>query len=240
MATSPVRDFLVSYLMPEKCFDEIFVNFHLHVPCLRFLLNKASGFAIVLDMLMALAAQLLKMLCRGSADGLSLPSALLQLYSFSCPVIYAMANNLPLFAWADRLFTLAQTAAIVFLILHYRAHTLTGVLFLLAYSAVTVLLGSYGATAVITVIQASQLAALIPSKVLQAGTNYFNGHTGQLSTLSVLLTWAGSYGFVWISLQETGTSLATLSHIVSACLSSVLLIQVLCYRSSTGAKEKKE
>uniref|UniRef100_A0A665UCT7 Uncharacterized protein n=1 Tax=Echeneis naucrates TaxID=173247 RepID=A0A665UCT7_ECHNA len=103
MATSPVRDFLVSYLMPEKCFDEIFVNFHLHVPCLRFLLNKASGFAILTGFCLlvcrlpaALAAQLLKMLCRGSADGLSLPSALLQLYSFSCPVIYAMANNLPL------------------------------------------------------------------------------------------------------------------------------------------------
>uniref|UniRef100_A0A665UDX4 Uncharacterized protein n=1 Tax=Echeneis naucrates TaxID=173247 RepID=A0A665UDX4_ECHNA len=151
-----------------------------------------------------------------------------------------------------------------------------GVLFLLAYSAVTVLLGSYGATAVITVIQASQLARLIlatqlhvravlslmrPVKlsndvtyqnlakdnlfirwisfqVLQAGTNYFNGHTGQLSTLSVLLTWAGSYGFVWISLQVCFQE--SHQHNLSACLSSVLLIQVLCYRSSTGAKEKKE
>lgn len=39
--------------------------------------------------------QLLKILWTGSAAGLSLSSALLQLYAFSCPVVYAMANNFP-------------------------------------------------------------------------------------------------------------------------------------------------
>lgn len=40
--------------------------------------------------------QLLKILWKGSAVGLSLSSALLQLYALSCPVVYAMANNFPL------------------------------------------------------------------------------------------------------------------------------------------------
>lgn len=40
--------------------------------------------------------QLLKILWRRSAEGLSLTSMLLQLYAFSCPVVYAMANNYPL------------------------------------------------------------------------------------------------------------------------------------------------
>lgn len=35
----------------------------------------------------------------------------------------------------------------------------------------------------------------------QAGTNYRNGHTGQLSTLSVLLSWAGGLGVTFVSLQ---------------------------------------
>ncbi|XP_040907666.1 mannose-P-dolichol utilization defect 1 protein-like [Toxotes jaculatrix] len=240
MATSPVKEFLVTYLMPEKCYEELFVNFHLHVPCLKFVLNKIAGFWILLDTFLAQITQLLKILWRGSADGLSLPSVLLQLYAFSCPVVYAMANNFPLFAWAERLFTLAQTSAIVFLILHYRGDTLTGLLFLLAYSGVMFLLGSYAAAAVVSVMQASSLAALITSKVLQAGANYCNGHTGQLSTLSVFLTWAGSLGVVYVSLQETGTSLATLPNILSACLSCVLLAQVLCYRSSTATKKKSE
>ncbi|XP_040006176.1 mannose-P-dolichol utilization defect 1 protein-like isoform X2 [Xiphias gladius] len=210
------------------------------VPCLRFVLNRSAGFWMLLDTFLAQLPQLLKILWRGSADGLSLPSVLLQLYAFSCPVLYAMANSVPLFAWAERLFTLAQTAAIVFLILRYRGDTLRGMLFLLAYSGVMFLLGSYAAAAVVSVIQASSLAALIGSKVLQAGTNYCNGHTGQLSTLSVLLTWAGSLGVVFVSLQEAGSSWATLSQLLSACLSCVILAQVLCYRSSTPSEKKSE
>lgn len=40
--------------------------------------------------------QLLRILWSGSAEGLSLVSVLMQLYAFSCPVAYAVANNFPL------------------------------------------------------------------------------------------------------------------------------------------------
>lgn len=30
MATSPVKEFLVTYVMPEKCYQEVFVNLQLH------------------------------------------------------------------------------------------------------------------------------------------------------------------------------------------------------------------
>ncbi|XP_022044612.2 mannose-P-dolichol utilization defect 1 protein-like [Acanthochromis polyacanthus] len=239
MATSPLRDFLVTYLMPEKCYDEIFVRLNWHVPCLKFVLNKAVGIWIILDTFLAQLPQLLKILWSRSAEGLSLISVLLQLYAFSCPVVYAIANNFPLFAWAERLFTLAQTAAIIFLILHYRGDTLTGVLLLSGFSGLVFLLGSCASAAVVSVIQSSSLAALIASKVFQTITNHQNGHTGQLSTLSVLLSWAGSLGVVFTSLQETGGFLATLSRILSAGLSCVLLVQVFCYSSSTAAKAKK-
>lgn len=38
-------------------------------------------------------------------------------------------------------------------------------------------------------------------QVLQTITNHQNGHTGQLSTLSVFMTWTGSLGFIVVSLQ---------------------------------------
>ncbi|XP_029304816.1 mannose-P-dolichol utilization defect 1 protein-like isoform X3 [Cottoperca gobio] len=208
------------------------------VPCLKFIMNRIVGFWIILDTFLAQLPQLLKILWRRSAKGLSLTSALLQLYSFSCPVVYAMAHNFPLFAWGERLITLVQTAAIVFLIMHYRGETLKGILFLLTYGGVMFLLGSYAAAAVVSVMQASSLAALIASKIFQAGTNYCNGHTGQLSTLTVLISWAGSLGVIFVSLQETGNMFATLSHTLSACVSCVLLAQVLCCRSSTKKKSE--
>ncbi|TKS83880.1 Mannose-P-dolichol utilization defect 1 protein [Collichthys lucidus] len=239
-SSSPVRQFLVSFLMPEKCYEEIFVNVHMHVPCLKFLLNKTFGFWILLDSLLAQPSQLLKILWKGGAAGLSLTSALLQLYAFSCPVLYAAALNFPLFAWTERLFTLAQTAAIVFLILFHGGEALKGLLFLVAYAAVMLLLGSWLPAAVASWMQTSSPAALIASKALQARTNYCNEHTGQLSTLSVSLSCAGSLGVLFTSLQETGSLLSTLSHILSACLSCVLLVQVLSSsRSSRDATKRK-
>ncbi|XP_034463456.1 mannose-P-dolichol utilization defect 1 protein-like [Hippoglossus hippoglossus] len=233
------REFLLTFVMPHRCYEEIFVNFHLSVSCFRHVLKKAAGFWMLLDTLLAPLPQLLKIVWRGSADGLSLPSVLLQLYSLSCPVVYAVANNYPLFAWAERIFTLAQLAVIAFLILCYRGDTLKGVLFLLAYNGLMFLLGSYAPIALVSGMQSSSLISLIASKVLQAGTNYYNGHTGQLSTLSVLLTWAGSLGVFFFSLQETGYTLATLSYTLSACASCVVLAQVLCHRSSTAAKKEE-
>ncbi|XP_059207727.1 mannose-P-dolichol utilization defect 1 protein-like [Centropristis striata] len=238
MAAAPIKNFLVTFLMPEKCYEELVVKLHVHVPCLKFAMNRIVGLWIILDTFLAPLPQLLKILWRRSAEGLSLSSALLQLYALSCPVVYAMANNFPLFAWGERLVTLAQTAAIVFLILHYRGETLTGMLLLLVYGGLMFLLGSYAAAAVASVMQASSLAALVASKGLQARTNYCNSNTGQLSTLSVFLSWTGSLGSIFVSLQETESLFTTLSHTLSVCLSCVLLTQVLCYRNSTATKMK--
>ncbi|XP_041863392.1 mannose-P-dolichol utilization defect 1 protein-like [Melanotaenia boesemani] len=240
MATSPVKDFLVGYLMPEKCYEEIFVNFHVHVPCLKFVLNKIVGLWIILDTFLAQLPQLLKILWRGDAEGLSVTSGLLQLYAFSCPVVFAKANNFPFFAWAERLVTLAQTSAIIFLILYYRSETLKGLLLLSGFGGGMFLLASYAAAAVISVMHTSSWVALIASKAVQAATNYRNSHTGQLSTLSTLLTWTGSLGVAIVSVQETGGSLTSVPHILSACLSFVLLVQVLSYTSSTAVAAKKQ
>lgn len=57
-------------------------------------------------------------------------------------------------------------------------------------------------------------AALFCFQVFQAGTNYCNGHTGQQSTLSVLLSWAGSLGVVFVSLQVGCQKLHTSTNIV--------------------------
>ncbi|KAI4814374.1 hypothetical protein KUCAC02_003570 [Chaenocephalus aceratus] len=237
MAPSALKNFLVTFLMPEKCYERFFVNFHMNGACLRFVMNRVMGLLILLDTFLAQLPQLLKILWRRSADGLSLTSTLLQLYAFSCPVVYAIAHHFPLFAWGERLITLTQTSAIVFLILYYRGRTLTGILFLLAFGGAMFLLASYAAAAVVSAMQASSLPAVIASKVFQAGTNHSNNSTGQLSSLSVLLSWAGSLGFIFVSLQETGNWLATVSHTLSACLSCVLLAQVFC---PDATKKKSE
>ncbi|XP_037543462.1 mannose-P-dolichol utilization defect 1 protein-like [Nematolebias whitei] len=233
------KDLLVGYLMPEKCFEEFFVHFHFHVPCLKFVLNRAAGFWILLDTFLAQPSQLLKIFWRGSSEGLSLTSVLLQLYALSCPVIYAIANNFPFFSWAERLLVVAQTAAIVFLILLHRGHAVKGLLLLLGFGGVMLLLGLYAAAAVVSLMHASITAAFIASKLVQAVTNYRNGHAGQLSTLSLFLNWTGSLSVALVSLQGHRGSLVSLSHILSSCLSFVLLSQALCCTCSSATAAKK-
>ncbi|XP_013862134.1 mannose-P-dolichol utilization defect 1 protein [Austrofundulus limnaeus] len=238
MTTSVLfKELLVGYLMPEKCFNEFFVNFHAHLPCLKFVLNRAAGFWILLDTFLGQTPQLLKILWRGSSEGLSLTSLLLQLYALSCPVVYALANNFPFFSWADRIFVLSQTATIIFLILHHRGCTFKGLLLLLGFGGMMLLLGL--SAAVVSLMDVSSVAALIASKAAQAVTNHQNGHTGQLSALSLSLNWTGSVSVAAVCLQRTGISLISLSHILSSCLSFVLLSQVLCCSCSSAEASKK-
>ena len=45
---------------------------------------------------------------------------------------------------------------------------------------------------------------IVVGKLIQAVTNYKNGHTGQLSAITVFLLTAGSLARIFTSIQETG------------------------------------
>lgn len=229
--------------MPEKCYEKFFVDINfMHVPCWKIVLSKTAGIWILLGTVLAQIPQMWKVLRARSAEGLSLTSVLLQLYAVSGPVLYCIANNFPISAWSERVFTLLQTMVIVFLILHYRSNTAKGVLLVLAYcGAVTLLVSSLTPPSVISWMQASSVGAVVSSKAVQVWTNQCRGNTGQLSGLSVSLGLAGSLALIFTSLQETGQSLTTLSHVGSVCLSTFLLAQLLLSRnSSTSMREKIE
>ncbi|CAL8267790.1 unnamed protein product [Merluccius merluccius] len=262
-ATSPVKQFLFLHLMPEKCYEHFFTHYNFShgevcsgsdpvprfdpspgsVPCLKVVLSRTVGLWVLLGTVLAQLPQLVRMARRGSAEGLSLGSALLHLYSVSGPLVYCLARDFPLSAWSEKLFMAIQAASMCFLILRYRGSTVQGMLLLLVYSAAVVLLGSsYGSTSLTSTLHSSSILALIASKAVQACTNLSSRQTGELSCVSVLLVWAGSLALVFVSVQEKGTFLTVAAHVLSACLSTVLLAQVLCYGKSigTGSKAKSE
>lgn len=57
----------------------------------------------------------------------------------------------------------------------------------------------------------------------QARTNHVNGHTGQLSSVSVLLSWAGSLGLTFETLQ-VATTVSDLTPAVNLFLISIFLV----------------
>uniref|UniRef100_A0A3P8XYF4 Mannose-P-dolichol utilization defect 1 protein homolog n=2 Tax=Esox lucius TaxID=8010 RepID=A0A3P8XYF4_ESOLU len=244
---SPTEEFLLTYLMPKKCYDYFFVDLNvLHVPCWKIVLSQTVGIWIILGTVLAQLPQLWRILRTRNASGISWWSVLLHVYAITGPLLFCITNNFPLEAWAERLFMLIQCLAMGFLIQHYNRNTLKGVLFLLAYAVVMLLL-TFALTSplvpecIVSVMQASSMLAVVVSRVIQVATNYLHGNTGQLSPMSVFLVFTGSLALVFTSLQETGdwSCLSTLTHLIAASLSCLLLAQVVCYQDCS-TKDKTE
>lgn len=236
MARPTMKDVLVTFFMSEQCYVEFFVNSRLEVSCLKMVLSRVSGFWILFEVLLAQILQLLTVLWWGSAEGLSLTAVLLQLYAFSCPVLLAVVHNLPPVAWAERFLLMAETAAIVLIILRFRGHSLHGVLLLFLHCAMVVLLVKYASVSLILIMQDSILPAIVLSKLIQARANYYNGHTGQLSRPSLILSLGGALGKM-LNYWNPAHIVENLLHIVLVCVSCVLPIQLHYYRRSKRKNE---
>ncbi|XP_013881809.1 mannose-P-dolichol utilization defect 1b [Austrofundulus limnaeus] len=239
----PLKGLLLTYFMPESCYDEFFLNFNfLDVPCLKIVLSKGLGIGIILGSVMVKLPQIIKLMGAKSAEGLSFNSVLLELLAITGTMAYSIANKFPFSAWGEALFLMLQTVAIAFLIQHYGGRTSRGLLFLVLYfSLLALLLSPLTPMAVVTFMQATNMPAIIIGRLIQAATNYRNGHTGQLSAVSVFLLFAGSLARIFTSLQETGDTLMALTYVISSTCNSIIMLQVLFYwNCSPEHKKKKE
>lgn len=237
----PFKDILVNYLMPERCYDEFFLQFNiLHVDCLKIVISKGLGIGIILGSVLVKLPQILKLIGAKSAEGLSFNSVLLELFAITGTMAYSIANSFPFSSWGEALFLMFQTVTIGFLIQHYGGNTVKGLGFMAVYfGLLAVLLSPMIPMSVVTTMQASNMPAIIFGRLIQAGTNYTNGHTGQLSAISVFLLFAGSLARIFTTVQETGDSLMAVTYIISSCCNGVITAQVLYYWNSSPALRKK-
>ncbi|CAJ0965316.1 unnamed protein product [Ranitomeya imitator] len=144
-------------------------------------------------------------------------------------------------SWGEVLFLMIQTLIIGFLIQHLGGRTALGVLFLGVYFAlVAILLSPVVPMAVITALQATNMPAVIVSRLIQAVTNYRNGHTGQLSAVTVALLFLGSLARIFTSVQETGDPLMSLTYVVSSACNGLIFSQLLYYWNVSSVADKKK
>ncbi|XP_061620354.1 mannose-P-dolichol utilization defect 1b [Phyllopteryx taeniolatus] len=238
----PFKGVLLTYLIPESCYDEFFLNFNLlDVPCLKILLSKGLGIAIILGSVMVKLPQILKMMGAKSGEGLSFQSVLLELLAITGTVAYSVANKFPFSAWGEALFLMLQTVTIGFLIQHYGGRSGRGFLFLVVYLGVLLLvLSPVTPVSAVTALQAANVPAIVVGRLIQAATNFRNGHTGQLSAISVFLLFAGSLARIFTSLQETGDTLLACTYVISSACNAILALQVLYYWNSSAERKKKK
>ncbi|XP_073479283.1 mannose-P-dolichol utilization defect 1 protein [Aquarana catesbeiana] len=244
-----LRGVLVPGVLPESCYDEFFLQYNLlHIPCLKILLSKVLGFGIIAGSVMACVPlspskgptnrQTTEIRhCRG----LSFHSVLLELLALTGTMVYSITYSFPFSAWGEVLFLLLQTLIIGFLIQHLGSRTNLGILFLgIYFSIVAVLLSPVVPMAVVTMLQAANVPAIIISRLFQAMTNYKNGHTGQLSAITVALLFLGSLARIFTSIQETGDNLMALTYVVSSSCNGLIFTQLLYYWNVGSPEEKKK
>merc|ERR1711936_294008 len=77
--------------------------------------------------------------------------------------------------------------------------------------------------------QAANIPMIVLGKMIQAIANFRQGHTGQLSALTVFLLALGSLARVFTSIQETGDSVVISTYICSTMVNLILAGQVLYY-----------
>ncbi|KAM4536430.1 mannose-P-dolichol utilization defect 1b [Odontesthes bonariensis] len=236
------KGLLVAYFMPESCYDEFFLNLNfLDVPCLKIVVSKALGIGIILGSVMVKLPQILKLMRAKSAEGLSFKSVLLELLAITGTMVYSIANKFPFSAWGEALFLMLQTVTIGFLIQQYGGSISRGLVFVVVYfSLLVLLLSPIIPMSVVISMQASNMPAIIVGRLIQAATNFHNGHTGQLSAVSVFLLFAGSLARIFTSLQETGDSLMALTYVISSACNGIITLQVLYYWNSCPEYKTKK
>ncbi|KAM9833924.1 mannose-P-dolichol utilization defect 1 protein-like isoform 2-T2 [Syngnathus typhle] len=231
----PFEGLLLEYLLPPSCSDAFFRRFKFtDGPCLKILLSKCLGTVIILGSMFVKLPQIVKVIGAKNAEGVSFLSVLGELLAITGSLAYSVAYSFPFSAWGEALFVMLQTVVIGFLIQYYSGRTGRGVLFVLLYLGVlSFLLTPLAPATVLTAMQASNMPAIIVSRVIQAATNFRNGHTGQLSALTVIILFAGSLARIFTSVQETGDTLLVVTYVVSVACNGLVVAQVLYYWKST-------
>ncbi|XP_046694880.1 mannose-P-dolichol utilization defect 1a isoform X2 [Silurus meridionalis] len=221
--SSLLKTFLITYIFPEKCYEHLFLTLNLtHAPGL----------------------QIWKVVQGGSAEGLSLVSVLLQLFSVTTHTATCILHNFPIGAYGESVFVQIQFVLLVFLIQYYKQSFISGCVILSAYSGVMYLLiSALIPEVVVMAMQEWSVLIIITSRMIQAGCNLNSGSTGQLSGASVFLVFLASLGRTFKSTQESGSH--SQAGVFSSCCSLLLLIQIHIYTKpqsnrDTTCRKKEE
>ncbi|XP_039258639.2 mannose-P-dolichol utilization defect 1 protein-like [Styela clava] len=226
---------LMSFLMTPVCYEIFFTDFNfLDVPCLKAVISKCLGYGIIMGAVLVKVPQIQKLLKSSSAVGMSFSSVLLELYAITSMCAYSIARSFPFSAWGDSFFLLIQVTIIACLVQYYRGKPQLAIVFLVIYSVILfVLVSGITPTNVLAALQASNMPAIVIAKMIQAAESIKNGHTGQLSAITVFLTFIGSTARIFTSIQETGDNIVILTYIVSTIANAVISFQIIYYWKAT-------
>ena len=114
-----------------------------------------------------------------------------------------------------------ETKKLKFLHYRYGGNTLPTIIFSAIYGATVFAITQPGLIPdnILWYGQAANIPMIVVGKLIQAATNYKNGHTGQLSAITVFLLTLGSLARIFTSIQDTGDQVRQVTTCISVTTS---------------------
>ncbi|KAH9526484.1 Mannose-P-dolichol utilization defect 1 protein [Dermatophagoides farinae] len=226
---------LCQLLYPSRCCHRILREFIIEPECFKLIMIKSLGYGIIFGSTMVKLPQLLKLLSAKSGLGVSLSAVVLEILALTFSSSYAFANGFPFSAWGEALFILFMTSFIAFLIIYYDINKGQAFLFMIVFtSTFAILMSGHVPMKILWMGQAAALPLIISSKLVQAGSNFRNGHTGNLSAVTIILIFIGSTTRIMTSIQETGDQLIIVGYSLSSIINLILVLQMFYYWDNTN------
>ncbi|XP_003742114.1 mannose-P-dolichol utilization defect 1 protein [Galendromus occidentalis] len=226
---------LASLVLPGKCFDSILLDWNFgDAACLKLALSKCLGYGMILGGSLVKLPQILKILNAKSATGLSVAAVISDLAGVTATTAYSFAQKFPFSAYGEGAFLMLETALILLLALHYQGRTLMAAVFALIYFTACFI--SFSDTLPMGILWWGQVLAaptVISGKLWQARENFYAGHTGQLSMITMSLLLLGCLARIFTSITETNDQIMILSYGFAALANALLVIQILIYWEAT-------
>ncbi|XP_018567366.1 mannose-P-dolichol utilization defect 1 protein homolog [Anoplophora glabripennis] len=240
-ATTLLRQVALLVFTPH-CFDNYFIDFnYLDGPCFSATLSKCLGLGIILGSLLVKIPQILKLLKSKSGEGINILSVTLDLTAITIYMSYSFVKQFPFSSWGDTAFLAIQTVIVAVLVLVYQNAVLKSLLYLSTYLSVCyVMMSGITPLNVLWTLQTCNIPIVVTGKLIQAWTNFKNGHTGQLSAITMFMLFFGSAARIFTSIQETGDTVVILTYTAGTLANALLVSQMLFYWNVEVVKKKSE
>lgn len=226
---------LCSLLYPSKCCHDLLVDYTLEETCVKTIVTKSLGYGIIFGSTLVKLPQVLKLLAAQSGVGVSLFSVLLELVALTFTSSYSLANSFPISAWGESMFLMLMTALVASLIIYYDINKISSYLFVATYSTIVyILMSGFVPLSTLWTFQVMNLPLIISSKLVQIWLNFKNGHTGNLSAITVIMIFIGSTTRIFTSIQETGDQVIILNFIIASSINLILVLQIFYYWNVTN------
>lgn len=218
----------------SECVQDVVFNLNLgNLTCMKMLLVKFLGFAVIAGSFTYKVPQIKKLVDAGDATGVSLTSTYIELLCLGSVIMFHVLQGNPVSAWGENAVIAVQQVVLVYLLWKYKQ---------CSAAHIAVVVAAFAAVAFVELnltpqhqpyIFSATIPAFSAARIPQVWENFSNGHTGQLALITVFMGFAGSMARVFTSLAEVDDVQVAVSFVLAAMWNSILLLQILFYWGAT-------